>query len=73
MTIDLSDIQPLLSCFIKHKNVWANYDEGADTLYLHFKKPNNADHSEMTDDDIIIRYENNEVIGLTYLHASKRK
>jgi uncharacterized protein YuzE len=71
--IELNEIQFLLPYFLKHKNIWANYDEGADTLYLHFKKPNNADHSEMTDDDIIIRYENNEVIGLTYLHASKRK
>lgn len=71
--IELNEIRSLLPYFLKHKNVWANYDEGADTLYLHFKKPNHADHSEMTDDDVIIRYENNEIIGLTYLNASKKK
>lgn len=41
-------------------------------LYLHFKKPNHADRSEMTDDDIIIWYENYEIIGLLVLNASKR-
>jgi len=34
--------------------------EDADLLYLHLKKPNHADHSELTDDDMIIRYENDE-------------
>jgi uncharacterized protein YuzE len=73
MAIELSDIQPLLSCFIKHKITWTNYDDGADTLYIHFKRTNNADNSQMVDNDIVVRYANNEVIGLTYLHASKRK
>jgi uncharacterized protein YuzE len=41
-------------------------------LYLHFKKPNHADRSEMTDDNIIIWYENYEIIGLLVLNASKR-
>jgi len=26
----------------------------------------------MTDDDILVRYEGEEVVGLTVLHASKR-
>jgi uncharacterized protein YuzE len=41
-------------------------------LYINFKKPGHATDSEMTDDDVIVRYENGEVIGLTVLHASKR-
>jgi uncharacterized protein YuzE len=31
-----------------------------------------ADHSVMTEDEIIIRYEKNEIIGLTILNASTR-
>jgi uncharacterized protein YuzE len=54
------------------KHIWYSYDEGADALYLNFKKPAHADDSELTDDDIIIRYEKDEVIGITVLHASKR-
>ncbi|MEK7399830.1 MAG: DUF2283 domain-containing protein [Candidatus Poribacteria bacterium] len=55
------------------KHIWSSYDEEADVLYLNFKKPSRADDSELTDDDIIIRYENGEVIGITVLHASQRK
>jgi len=42
-------------------------------IYINFKKPSNPDDSEMTDDDILVRYEKGEVVGLTVLHASKRK
>jgi len=52
--------------------LWSSYDEEADTLYINFKKPSHATDSELTDDDIIIRYEDDEVIGITILHAGKR-
>jgi len=44
----INETAMLLPYFLKHKNVWANYDEEGDVLYLHFKKPNHADRSEMT-------------------------
>jgi len=53
-------------------NVWTNYDKEADVLYMNFKKPAVADDSELTDDNIIIRYEGKEIIGVTILNASKR-
>jgi hypothetical protein len=52
----LGDIQTALPYFLKHKTVWSSYDNEADVLYLHFKKPNHADNSKMTEDEIIIRY-----------------
>jgi uncharacterized protein YuzE len=55
------------------KDMWCSYDEEADVLYLNFKRPSHADDSEMTDDDVIIRYERGEVVGITVLHASQRK
>ena len=55
-----------------HNYLWTSYDEEADCLYINFKKPSRATDSTMTDDDIIIRYDGEEVIGLTILHASKR-
>ena len=58
---------------INKNNVWINHDKEADVIYINFKKPSNPDDSELTDDDIIIRYEQGEVVGLTILHASKRK
>jgi uncharacterized protein YuzE len=60
---------------VKHspqKYLWSSYDAEADVLYINFKKPSRATDSELTDEDVIIRYEGEEVIGLTILHASKR-
>ena len=52
--------------------LWTSYDAEADVLYVNFKKPSHATDSELTDDDVIIRYEGEEIIGLTILHASER-
>ncbi len=52
--------------------VWLTYDAEADTLYVNFKKPSHATDSQMTDDDIIVRYEGEDIIGFTVLHAGKR-
>ncbi len=41
-------------------------------MYLNFKKPNHADDSELTDDDLIIRYEKGSVVWITVLNASRR-
>ena len=68
----LNELKEIFPFFMKHRNVWSNYDEEADCLYFHFKKPNKADPAEMTDDEIIIRYEEEEIIGITVLYASKR-
>jgi uncharacterized protein YuzE len=56
-----------------HRFLWSSYDAEADVLYINFKKPANATDSELTDEDVIVRYEGEEVIGLTVLHASTRK
>ncbi len=53
--------------------IWISYDKEADVLYINFKKTSHADDSEITDDDIIIRYEKGNVVGITVLNASKKK
>ena len=55
-----------------HGYLWSSYDAEADVLYINFKKPSHATDSELTDEDVIVRYEGDEVIGLTVLHVSKR-
>jgi uncharacterized protein YuzE len=55
-----------------HQYLWSSYDAEADVLYVNFKKPSFADDSELTEDDVIIRYEGEEVVGITILHVSKR-
>jgi uncharacterized protein YuzE len=73
----LTDIQDYLKLIPAVKQapqhlLWLSYDIEADTLYVNFKKPSYATDSEITDDDVIIRYEGEEIIGFTVLHASQR-
>lgn len=48
-------------------SLWLAFDSEADTLTINFRKPGIADDSELTDDDVIVRYQ------VTVLHASKRQ
>jgi len=50
-----------------------DYDKEADVLYISFSPDTPTDDSELTDNDIIIRYKNKKIIGLTVLHLSKRR
>ena len=54
------------------KFLWSSYYAEADVLYVNFKRSEKATDSELTDDDVIVRYDGEEVIGLTVLHASWR-
>ena len=72
--LDATSFLPLVSVVVNSPNqsLWTTYDAEADVLYVNFKKPSIATESEVTDDDIVIRKEGDEVIGLTILHASTR-
>ncbi len=50
----------------------SSYDAEADVLYITLKEGSTATDSELTDDDVIVRYEGSDVVGLTVLHASTR-
>jgi uncharacterized protein YuzE len=52
------------------RQMWIDYDRGADVLYISFEKPQHAEDSEM-EDDIIVHKRKDKVVGLTILHASK--
>jgi uncharacterized protein YuzE len=73
----LTDIRPFLNMVpavraAPGRSVWLNYDAESDALYVHFKKPNLATDTELTDNDVILRYNGDELIGMTVLHASTR-
>ncbi len=74
MAVEIERVLPLVPQLLEipHRRIWVTYDEEADVLYINFKKPSHADDSELTDDDVIIRYEQGQVVGLTILNASKR-
>jgi len=70
---------PDISCFralanalqnLPQENFWTAYDAEADVLYINFQQPPlAADDSELTNENIIVRYKDNQIIGLTILNA----
>ena len=54
------------------RDLWSSYDEEADVLYIRFDRSIPVTDSELTDDDIILRYNGNDVVGITILYASQR-
>jgi uncharacterized protein YuzE len=73
-TANVTDYLDLVPALLRapHRAIWSSYDAEADVLYLSFKKPSVASDSQLTDDDVILRYEGDELVGLTILHASQR-
>jgi uncharacterized protein YuzE len=76
-SIDIEQYLKLTSTFrhLPKQDFYLSYDAGADVAYINFHKPAKvADDSELTDESVIVRYdEQQEVIGLTILNASQRE
>ena len=54
------------------KHIWVDYDKEADVLYLSFRKPQRAKKTIETDDDVLIRTDDNQIVGITIMNASNR-
>jgi len=48
-----------------------DYDREADVLYVSFKRPQQATDSEMLDNGVLLRYREDELVGVTILEASR--
>lgn len=60
---------------VKHSNadnVHIRYDSAADVMYVNIGPLLPADDSELNDDNILYRYRDGKIIGLTITHYSKR-
>ncbi len=54
------------------KHIWVDYDREADVLYLSFRKPQRARETVETDDDVLMRTDGDQIVGITILNASNR-
>ena len=54
------------------KHIWVDYDKEADVLYLSFRKPQRAKKTVETDDDVLIRTDGDQIVGITIMNASSR-
>ncbi len=55
------------------QHVWLDYDREADVLYMSFRKPQGATTTIEVDEDILIRKDGKNIVGLTILNASSRQ
>ena len=54
------------------EHIWVDYDKEADVLYFSFRKPQRAKNTVETDDDVLIRTDGDQIVGVTILNASSR-
>ena len=52
------------------KQIWIDYDEGADVIYMSFRRPQRATETIEVNGDILLRKAGEDVVGLTILNAS---
>ncbi len=55
------------------RNVWMDYDDEADVLYISFRKPQRATKTVEVDEDILVRQEGRTVVGVTIMNASTHR
>jgi uncharacterized protein YuzE len=52
--------------------MWLDYDKEADVLYVSLRKPQRATDTVELTDDILLRKDGDDVVGLTILKASAK-
>jgi len=58
---------------LETQKVWIGYDREADVLYVSFRKPQRATRIIETDEDVLIRKDKHDIVGITILNASSRR
>jgi uncharacterized protein YuzE len=68
---DLLDSLPHL-LKLPSKQMWFDFDEEADVLYVSFERPQGATDSELNENGVLTRYRGERLVGVTILNARKR-
>ena len=67
--LSLSRAVPFLLDFPASR-FWVDYDQEADVLYISFARPQQATDTIPTDEGLLLRYRDSELVGVTVLDAS---
>ena len=54
---------------LNREHMWVDYDAEADVLYLSFERPVPAEDADMPQEDVIVRYAGDRIVGVTILGA----
>jgi uncharacterized protein YuzE len=65
-----TNIIPMLLDFPSN-NIWIDFDEEADVLYISYEKPQKANDSILEDDGNIYNYRDERVVGITVLNVKR--
>jgi uncharacterized protein YuzE len=71
LLLEMIKVTPYILKFPVKKMLF-DYDKQADVLYIGFKRPQKVTDTEMKENGVLFRYENDEIVGITVLDASKR-
>ena len=52
------------------KHMWVDYDKEADVLYVSFRKPQRSKKTVEVNEDILVRKDGKQIVGITILNAS---
>lgn len=55
------------------RQVWIDYDQEADVLYMSFRKPQRAYETVEADEDVLIRKDGEDIVGITVMNASLKR
>lgn len=51
------------------RHMWLDYDKEADVLYVSFRKPQRATETIELSDDILVRKDGRDIVGLTIMNT----
>lgn len=71
VVLELLDSLPHL-LRLPSKQIWFDFDEEADVLYVSFERPQGATDSELSEGGVLMRYRGARLVGVTILNARKR-
>ena len=54
------------------KQLWFDFDDTADVLYISFERPQNATDTDMLDNGVFVRLRGKKVVGLTITNFSHK-
>ncbi|NUM66198.1 DUF2283 domain-containing protein [candidate division KSB1 bacterium] len=54
------------------KNLWFDFDDEADVLYLSLERPQNATDTDLLEDGVLIRTRGRKVVGITITNFSRK-
>ncbi len=55
------------------RQMWLDCDKEADVLYVSFRRPQRATETVELNDDVLVRKDGKDIVGLTIMNASSRQ